>query len=172
MPFQGGRNLICSQKKYKVPPNLMVLSVGAEIEIKVGRNMKSRWKEIQNQVETNPSQRFPKFDGLSKSPSNFEDVFRHFSMNLSDFFLVLQVFQCTWEGSSIISYKFGAQQVTLFGLYFFRIAPQGVAALVSVSDGKIKITILILRRGALSRFKWQGGVQGLGESRGRRWPKI
>ena len=86
MPFQGGRNLICSQKKYKVPPNLMVLSVGAEIEIKVGRNMKSRWKEIRNQVETNPSQRFPKFDGLSKSPSNFEDVFRHFVMNLSVFF--------------------------------------------------------------------------------------
>ena len=86
MPFQGGRNLICSQKKYKVPPTLMVLSVGAEIEIKVGRNMKSRWKEIQNQVETNPSQRFPKFDGLSKSPSNFEDIFRHFVMNLSDFF--------------------------------------------------------------------------------------
>ena len=28
--------------------------------------------------------------------------------------------------------------------------PRGVAALVSVSDGKIQITILILRRGALS----------------------
>ena len=68
-----------------------------------------------------------------------------------------QPFQCTWEGSSIISYKFGAQQVTLIGLYFFRIAPQGVAALVSVSDGKIKITILILRRGALSNRNWYRG---------------
>ena len=29
---------------------------------------------------------FPKFDGLSQPPSSFEDVFRHFVMNLSDFF--------------------------------------------------------------------------------------
>ena len=48
--------------------------------------LKSRWKEIWNQVETNPIQRFPKFDGLSQPPSSFEDVFRHFVMNLSDFF--------------------------------------------------------------------------------------
>ena len=34
--------------------------------------------------------------------------------------------------------------------------PRGVAALVSVSDDKIKITILILRRGALSIFKGRG----------------
>ena len=42
--------------------------------------------EIWNQAETNPIQRFPKFDGLSQPPSSFEDVFRHFVMNLSDFF--------------------------------------------------------------------------------------
>ena len=48
--------------------------------------LKSRWKEIWNQAETNPIQRFPKFDGLSQPPSSFEDVFRHFVMNLSDFF--------------------------------------------------------------------------------------
>ena len=41
----------------------MVFSVGAEIEIKVKRNMKS------TQAETNPIQRFPKFDGLSQPPS-------------------------------------------------------------------------------------------------------
>ena len=58
MPFQGGRNLICSQKKYKVPPNLMVLSVGAEIEIKVGRNMKSDGKKYKiklKQIQVNVS---------------------------------------------------------------------------------------------------------------------
>ena len=37
--------------------------------------------------------------------------------------------------------------MTLFGLYFFRIHSQGVVALVSVSEGKTQITILILRRG-------------------------
>ena len=42
--------------------------------------------EIWNQAETNPIQRFPKFDGLSQPLSSFEDVFRHFVMNLSDFF--------------------------------------------------------------------------------------
>ena len=42
--------------------------------------------EIWNQAETNPIQRFPKFDGLSQPPSSFEDVFWHFVMNLSDFF--------------------------------------------------------------------------------------
>ena len=31
--------------------------------------LKSRWKEIWNQAETNPIQRFPKFDGLSQPPS-------------------------------------------------------------------------------------------------------
>ena len=36
---------------------------------------------------------------------------------------------------------------TFYGLYIFYTRSQGVAALVSVSDGKIQITILILRRG-------------------------
>jgi len=54
---------------------------------------------------------------------------------------------CTWEGWAVVSAQFGDQEVTLFGLYFFRIHSQGVVALVSVSDGKTQITILILRRG-------------------------
>ena len=48
--------------------------------------LKSRWKEIWNHVETNSIQCFPEFDGLRQPPSSFEDVFRHFVMNLSDFF--------------------------------------------------------------------------------------
>ena len=36
---------------------------------------------------------------------------------------------------------------TFHGLYIFRTRSQGLTALVSVSDGKIPITILILRRG-------------------------
>ena len=36
---------------------------------------------------------------------------------------------------------------TFHGLYIFRTRSQGLTALVSVSDGKIQITILILRRG-------------------------
>ena len=34
----------------------------------------------------------------------------------------------------MVSHKFGAQEVTLFGLYFFRTRSQGVTALVSESD--------------------------------------
>ena len=78
MPFQGGRNLICSQKKYKVP-QIWCYSM-------LALKLKSRWKEIWNHVETNSIQRFPEFDGLRQPPSSFEDVFRHFVMNLSDFF--------------------------------------------------------------------------------------
>ena len=50
--------------------------------------LKSRWKEIWNHVETNSIQCFPEFDGLRQPPSSFEDVFRHFVMNLSDFFWI------------------------------------------------------------------------------------
>ena len=99
--------------------------------------LKSRWKEIWNQAETNPIQCFPKFDGLSQPPSSFEDVFRHFVMNLSDFLWLYSHFSV--RGRAHQGYRFGARQVTLFSLYFFRITSQGVAALVSVSDGKIKI---------------------------------
>ena len=69
------------------------------------------------------------------------------------FFLAPQPFQCTWEGSSFISYKFGAQQVTLFGLYFFCITSQGVAALVSESETNPNNN-LMMRRGALSSYNW------------------
>ena len=41
-----------------------------------------------------------------------------------------------------------APDVTLFGRYFLAPGPIMVAALVSVSDDKIQITILMLRRGA------------------------
>ena len=40
--------------------------------------------------------------------------------------------------------------LSLNGLYFFCITVGGVATLVSVSEAKIQITLLILRRGALS----------------------
>ena len=41
---------------------------------------------------------------------------------------------------------------TFHGLYIFRTRSQGLTALVSVSDGKIPITILILRRGPCLRW--------------------
>ena len=43
-------------------------------------------KEIWFHCETNPYDRFPKFEAISGSLSNFEAVFRQFVMNLSDFF--------------------------------------------------------------------------------------
>ena len=63
---------------------------------------------------------------------------------------------CTWEGWAVVSAQFGDQEVTQFGLYFFRIHSQGVVALVSVSEGKTQITILILRRGTclITWGKW------------------
>ena len=43
-------------------------------------------KEIWFHCKTNPYDRFPKFEAISESLSNFEAVFRQFVMNLSDFF--------------------------------------------------------------------------------------
>ena len=46
---------------------------------------------------------------------------------------------------------------TFHGLYIFRTRSQGLTALVSVSDGKIQITILILRRGPCLILPWPAG---------------
>ena len=141
MPCQGGRNLICSQKKYNASPNLMVLSVGAEIEIKVKRNMKS------SRNKSNST--FPQIWWSESATLQLWGRFQTLCDEPKWFFLAPQPFQCTWEGSSFISYKFGAHQVTLFGLYFFRITSQGVAALVSESETNPNNN-LMMRRGALS----------------------
>ena len=133
--LDGVINAISGRKKSDLQPEevqgspkLMVLNVSAEIEIKVKRNMKS------SQNKSNPT--FLS-GGLRQPPSSFEDVFRHFVMNLSDFLWLYSHFSV--RGRAHQGYRFGARQVTLFSLYFFRITSQGVAALVSVSDGKIKI---------------------------------
>ena len=49
-------------------------------------------KEIWFHCETNPYDRFPKFEAISESLSNFEAVFRQFVMNLSDFFWLQTTF--------------------------------------------------------------------------------
>ena len=82
--LDGVINAISGRKKSDLQPeeiqgspNLMLLNVSAEIEIKVKRNMKS------SQNKSNPT--FLS-GGLRQPPSSFEDVFRHFVMNLSNFF--------------------------------------------------------------------------------------
>ena len=47
-------------------------------------NLSDIWWEIQLKIETNPCS--PTFEAVQESLSNFEGVFRHFVMNLSDFF--------------------------------------------------------------------------------------
>ena len=129
-------------------PNLMLLNVSAEIEIKVKRNMKSCRNKF------NPM--FPRIWWSETATLQLWGRFQTLCDEPKWFFSAPQPFQCTWEGSSFISYKFGAQQVTLFGLYFFCITSQGVAALVSESETNPNNN-LMMRRGALSR----GGVRGL-----------
>ena len=42
------------------------------------RNWDSHWNEIWKAVETNPIERFPKFEAHSEAPSSFEEVSWHF----------------------------------------------------------------------------------------------
>ena len=136
--LDGVINAISGRKKSDLQPeeiqgspNLMLLNVSAEIEIKVKRNMKSCRNKF------NPM--FPRIWWSETATLQLWGRFQTLCDEPKWFFLDPQPFQCIWEGSSVISYRFGAKQVTQFSLYFFRITSQGVAALVSVSDGKIKI---------------------------------
>ena len=58
------------------------------------------------------------------------------------------------DGYESFSLAVSDKKDPFYGLYIFYTRSQGITALVSVSDDKIQITILILRRGALSRVGW------------------
>ena len=110
------------------------------------RNGDSHWNEIWKAVERNPIEGFPKFDGPSESVSSFEEVSWHFVKKKTPGSPSKSEFRCMGE---LIN-----QETPLSSTFHwveahwkFRISSQGVTALVSVSDGKIQITIQILRRG-------------------------
>ena len=102
-----------------------------------------RWKKSKTLVETNTSLEFISLRSLSLALMSF-----------------LRELQWSWvkkttpvkfthiqDGYESFSLAVSDLKDTFFGLYIFHTRSQGVTALVSVSDGKIQITILILRRG-------------------------
>ena len=102
-----------------------------------------RWKKSKTLVKTNTSLEFISLRSLSLALMSF-----------------LRELQWSWvkkttpvkfthiqDGYESFSLAVSDLKDTFFGLYIFHTRSQGVTALVSVSDGKIQITILILRRG-------------------------
>ena len=106
----------------------------------------SQQDEIWKAVGRNPIDGFPKFDGPSEWLSSFEVVSWHFVKEKTPGSPSKSEFRCMGE---LIN-----QETPLSSTFHwveacwkFRISSQGVTALVSVSDGKIQRTILILRWG-------------------------
>ena len=67
-----GRNMVCSpNKSNRTFPQIW----GSQLWC---RNWDSHWNEIWKAVETNPIERFPKFEAHSEAPSSFEEVSWHF----------------------------------------------------------------------------------------------
>ena len=102
-----------------------------------------RWKKSKTLVKTNTSLEFISLRSLSLT-----------------LMLFLRELQWSWvkkttpvkfthiqDGYESFSLAVSDLKDTFFGLYIFHTRSQGVTALVSVSDGKIQITILILRGG-------------------------
>ena len=52
-----------------------------------------------------------------------------------------------------VSHKLSAQEVTLFGLYFFRIRSQGVTALSSESETNLNNNLILRRAGYSSSWE-------------------
>ena len=126
-----------------------------DILCKAGRNSAQKYSfsvgEIWKSAKTNPNCNFPKFDCLSEAPFNFGAVFIHFVMKLSEKSFPTSIEM--YVGGLIYQEKLVATSFQWAeALQRFCSRSQGVVALVSVSDGKIQITILILRRGALSNI--------------------
>ena len=87
---------------------------------------------------------------------NFEALFQWVVRHLSQKLLQWSNIHIRWRANLPFPARLKPQKWLYLANTFLAPPPRGVAALVSVSDDKIQITILILRRGALSRntCKW------------------
>ena len=107
-------------------------------------------KEIWYKRKTNPIDSFHKFESVKKALLNFGALFQWVVGHLSE--KMLQWCNVYIRGRANLPFpvRLKPQKWLYLANTFLAPPPRGVAALVSVSDDKIQITILILRRGALS----------------------
>ena len=116
----------------------------------------SQQDEIWKAVGRNPIDGFPKFEEHSEAPPSFEVVSWHFVKEKTPGSPSKSEFRCMGE---LINQETPHSSTFHWveAHWKFRISSQGVTALVSVSEGKIQITILILRWGpCLRASQYQG----------------
>ena len=108
-------------------------------------------KEIWYKRKTNPFDSFHNFEEVKKALLNFGALFQWVVGHLSE--KMLQWCNVYIRGRANLPFpvRLKPQKWLYLANTFLAPPPRGVAALVSVSDDKIQITILILRRGALSK---------------------
>ena len=102
-----------------------------------------RWKKSKTLVKTNTSL---EFISLRSPPLTLMSFLRELQWSWVKKTTPVK-FTHIQDGYESFSLAVSDLKDTFFGLYIFHTRSQGVTALVSVSDGKIQITILILRRG-------------------------
>ena len=109
-------------------------------------------KEIWYKRKTNPFDSFHNFEEVKKALLNFGALFQWVVGHLSE--KMLQWCNVYIRGRANLPFpaRLKPQKWLYLANTFLAPPPRGVVALVSVSDDKIQITILILRRGALSIF--------------------
>ena len=107
-------------------------------------------KEIWYKRKTNPFDSFHKFESVKKALLNFGALFQWVVGHLSEKMLQWSNVYIRGRANLVFPVRLKPQKWLYLANTFLAPPPRGVAALVSVSDVKIQITILILRRGALS----------------------
>ena len=112
-------------------------------------------KEIWYKRKTNPFDSFHNFEEVKKALLNFGALFQWVVGHLSEKMLQWSNVYIRGRANLVFPARLKPQKWLYLANTFLAPPPRGVAALVSVSDDKIQITILILRRGALSTFSWQ-----------------
>ena len=107
-------------------------------------------KEIWYKRKTNPFDSFHNFEEVKKALLNFGALFQWVVGHLSEKMLQWSNVYIRGRANLVFPARLKPQKWLYLANTFLAPPPRGVAALVSVSDDKIQITILILRRGALS----------------------
>ena len=108
-------------------------------------------KEIWYKRKTNPFDSFHNFEEVKKALLNFGALFQWVVGHLSEKMLQWCNVYIRGRANLVFPARLKPQKWLYLANTFLAPPPRGVAALVSVSDDKIQITILILRRGALSK---------------------
>ena len=118
-------------------------------------------KEIWYKRKTNPIDSFHKFESVKKALLNFGALFQWVVGHLSEKMLQWSNVYIRGRANLVFPARLKPQKWLYLANTFLAPPPRGIVALVSVSDDKIQITILILRRGALSTTRGPRGPKNL-----------